>query len=69
MRRLIFNKWFLLSVVLVVGLAAFSYSTYRDTRSVCSFSKEQDNKHETSSRKGELTWDAISTQFSSISVH
>ena len=69
MKKFILNKWFILSVLLVVGLAAFSFTTYKNTRSICSFSKNQGNKQAVSSQKGELIWDAVSSQFSSISVH
>ena len=69
MRRFILNKWFILSALLIIGLAAFSFATYQSTRSICSFGKSQGNKQAVSSQKGELIWDAVSSQFSSISVH
>jgi len=69
MRRFILNKWFILSALLVVGLAAFSFATYQNTRSICSIGKNPGTKQAVGSQKGELIWDAVSSQFSSISVH
>ena len=63
MKKVLFDKWFILAFLLLVSLSAFSFVAYKETRSICSTSKVSHGSYD----KGDLLWDDLSRQFSSIS--
>jgi hypothetical protein len=67
MKKVILNKWFLLAVLLTISLSAFSVVAYQKTRAICNATKAC-CKPQRAAEKGEMLWDALSRQFSSVSV-
>ena len=67
MRRVLLNKWFLLALLLTISLSAFSVVAYQQARSLCSKAPACCKRQAVSPEKGELLWDVLSRQFSSIS--
>ncbi|MFL5740056.1 MAG: hypothetical protein ACJ75B_07555 [Flavisolibacter sp.] len=67
MSKVVFNKWFILAALLLISLSAFSFVAYKKTRAICNSANEC-HKAPVQAEKGELIWDALSRQFSSVSV-
>ncbi|MGZ5287317.1 MAG: hypothetical protein ACXWB9_09045 [Flavisolibacter sp.] len=66
MRKVILNKWFLLSAFLTLSLSAFSIVTYKKVRQTCTVSGNCSQAPSVPAEKGELLIDAVSRQFSSF---
>ena len=69
MRKVFFNKWFILSVLLTISLSAFSFIAYKKAQAVCPAANECCKKQVEDNKRGEMIWDAISRQFSSVLIH
>ena len=67
MKKVVFNKWFMLAFLLIISLSAFSFVAYKKTRAICTATKVCTGPAGTSG-KGELLWDGLSGQFSSLSI-
>jgi hypothetical protein len=66
MKKVVFDKWFMLAFLLIISLSAFSFVAYKKTRAICSATKVCKDP-EGASEKGQLLWDGLSRQFSSVS--
>jgi hypothetical protein len=60
------NKWFLLTVLLLVGLGSFSFVAYKRTRALCHTA--QSCGPQKAAAGGDLLLDVFSGQFSSVSI-
>jgi hypothetical protein len=67
MRKVVLNRWFLLSLLLTVSLSAFSLVAYRQHAGVRDLDKECSRQTVPAMEKGEMLWDALSRQFTSVS--
>ena len=65
MRKVVRNKWFILAALLLVSLSAFSVVAFRETRQLCTMTHCQEAPR---TEKGEMLWDILSRQFSSVSI-
>ncbi|HEU4469459.1 MAG TPA: hypothetical protein VFR58_00120 [Flavisolibacter sp.] len=68
MRKVILNKWFFLALLLMVSLSAFSVIAYKEARSICNVTDETCGNSSRPADKGEMLWDVLSRQFSSVSI-
>jgi hypothetical protein len=66
MRKVIFNKWFLLAALLTISLSAFSFVAYKKTEAVCAVAPDCCRRSMENNTKNELLWDIISRQFTSF---
>ena len=67
MRRIMLNKWFVIAVLLMISLSAFSVVAYKKTRELSS--PESVNQVSTGRfQKGEMIWDVLSGQFTPVSL-
>jgi len=67
MRRVLLNKWFLLALLLTISLSAFSVVAYKQARSLCTQAPDCCKRQAAGPEKGELLWDVLTRQFSSVS--
>ncbi len=66
MRKVILNKWFLLTAVLTISLSAFSFIAYKKVRQACTVTDNCSEPPASPAEKGELLIDAVSRQFTSF---
>jgi hypothetical protein len=66
MRKVFFNKWFFLALLLTLSLSAFSFYAYKKTSSVCTMTKECCRHSTKTPQQGEMIWDAFSRQLTSL---
>jgi hypothetical protein len=70
MRKVFFNKLFLLTILLTVSLSAFSFIAYKKSIRVCSAAECVKKNMNPPIQKGDLPWEAVSRQFTSfVSIH
>jgi hypothetical protein len=67
MRKVFFNKWFMLAFALAGSLSAFSFVASRGIEQTCRSASQCTQKPSQSGQKGEIFWDLISRQFASVS--
>lgn len=66
MRKVILNKWFLLTALLTISLSAFSIVAYKKVREACTVTDNCSQSPSVPAEKGELLIDAVSKQFTSF---
>ena len=66
MRKVVSNKWFLLSALLTISLSAFSFVAYKKARQVCDITENCQTTPAQPVEKGEMLIDAVSRQFTSF---
>jgi hypothetical protein len=59
MRKVIFNKWYLLATILTISLSTLSLVTYRKVRNVCSAGSSCPKGYGAEGRD-QLLWDLVS---------
>jgi hypothetical protein len=69
MRKVLLNKWFILSALLTISLSAFSVVAYRKTTEICPSNSESCKKAVQKGGNAVLIWDNLTRQFSSILIH
>jgi hypothetical protein len=66
MRKVILNKWFIVTALLTISLSAFSIIAYKKVRQVCKMSEKCTQTPAQPERKGDMLIDAVSRQFTSF---
>ena len=66
MRKVLLNKWVILSAILTISLSAFSFVAYKKVRQVCAPAENCSQSPGKQAIDNELLIDAFSRQFTSF---